>query len=134
MPEGNRRVHYRRKLILRMAIGNFEQGTSMLDRQQSETESQTAELTGQAERSSKRIHVALPIRVTYWDSEKKPCLEMSCTYDISERGARIGGVRSLKEAGEIIAVERGRGKAFCRVVWIRGVQFRATRPDRHPMR
>ena len=70
------------------------------------------------ERIDKRIHVALPIRVTYWDSENKPCLEMACTYDISSRGARVTGLRCVKGEGEIIAVERGRNKAFCRVVWV----------------
>lgn len=70
------------------------------------------------ERIDKRIHVALPIRVTYWDSEHKPCLEMACTYDISSRGARVTGLRCVKGEGEIIAVERGRNKAFCRVVWV----------------
>jgi hypothetical protein len=70
------------------------------------------------ERSTKRLHVALPIRVTYWDSANRPCLEFACTYDISQRGARIGGLRCVKETGEIIAVERGRNRVFCRVVWI----------------
>jgi hypothetical protein len=70
------------------------------------------------ERSGKRIHVALPIRVTYWDSENKPCLEMACTYDISSRGARIAGLRCVKATGEIVAVERGRNRAFCRVIWV----------------
>ena len=70
------------------------------------------------ERLAKRIHVALPIRVTYWDNGSKPCLEMACTYDISERGARVTGLRNVKATGEIIAIERGRNKSFCRVVWI----------------
>jgi PilZ domain len=70
------------------------------------------------ERLARRIHVALPVRVTYWDSAIKPCLEMACTYDISEKGARVTGLRNVKTAGEIIAVERGRNKQFCRVVWI----------------
>jgi PilZ domain len=70
------------------------------------------------ERASKRIHVALPIRVTGWDGENKAALEVACTYDISERGARVGGVRAVRQVGDIIAVERGRAKAFCRVVWI----------------
>ena len=70
------------------------------------------------ERHKKRIHAALPIRITYWDSETKPVLEMACTYDISARGARLTGLRSVKETGEIVAIERGRNKAFCRVVWI----------------
>lgn len=71
-----------------------------------------------APRSDKRIHVALPIRVTYWDKENKPGLELACTYDISPHGARVTGLRCAKQTGEIIAVERGRNKAFCRVVWI----------------
>ena len=58
------------------------------------------------ERLARRIHVALPVRVTYWDSAIKPCLEMACTYDISEKGARVTGLRNVKTAGEIIAVER----------------------------
>jgi hypothetical protein len=71
-----------------------------------------------AERQNKRLHVALPIRVTYWDGAQKPCLEIACTYDISEHGARVTGLRCVKEAGEVIAVERGKSKAFCRVVWV----------------
>lgn len=62
--------------------------------------------------------MALPVRVTYWDSDNKPCLDMACTYDISAHGARVTGLRYVKQAGEIIAVERGRNKAFCRVAWI----------------
>lgn len=72
----------------------------------------------EAQRNDRRIHVALPVRVTYWDSENKPCLDMACTYDISAHGARVTGLRYVKQAGEIIAVERGRNKAYCRVAWI----------------
>jgi PilZ domain len=70
------------------------------------------------ERTDKRVHVALPIRITYWDKDKRPALEMACTYDISSRGARITGLRCVKDTGEIVAIERGRNKSFCRVVWI----------------
>jgi len=70
------------------------------------------------ERNDKRIHAALPIRVTYWDNDKKPLLEMACTYDISTRGARVTGLRCVKQTGEIVLVERGRSRAYCRVVWI----------------
>lgn len=70
------------------------------------------------ERTNKRIHVALPIRVTCWDANRKPSISMACTYDISARGARITGLRLVKSAGEIISVERGRNKALCRVVWV----------------
>lgn len=71
-----------------------------------------------SDRFDKRIHVALPIRVTYWDAENHPRIEMACTYDISWHGARVVGLRSVKETGEIVAVERGRHRVFCRVVWI----------------
>lgn len=70
------------------------------------------------DRLDKRIHIALPIRVTYWDRENRPRLEMACTYDISPHGARIVGLRCVKNEGEIVAIERGRNKSFCRVVWI----------------
>lgn len=70
------------------------------------------------DRNDKRVHVALPIRITYWDQDNKPGLEMACTYDISASGARISKLRAVNQAGEIVAVERGRNKAYCRVVWV----------------
>jgi hypothetical protein len=70
------------------------------------------------DRTEKRIHVALPVRITYFDDDAKPRLEMACTYDISSHGARVTGLRCVKEAGEIVVVERGRSKAYCRIVWI----------------
>lgn len=69
-------------------------------------------------RGEKRIHVALPVRVTHFDQDNKPRFEMACTYDISSHGARVTGLRCVKEAGEIVVLERGRNKAYCRVVWI----------------
>jgi hypothetical protein len=75
-------------------------------------------VTKASARTDKRVHVALPIRITYWDQDKKPGLEMACTYDISAHGARISSLRFVNQAGEIVAVERGRNKAFCRVVWV----------------
>jgi hypothetical protein len=72
----------------------------------------------EVDRNDRRIHVALPVRITYWDQDKRPGLEMACTYDISPHGARITSLRCVKETGEIVAIERGRNKSFCRVVWI----------------
>ncbi len=71
------------------------------------------------ERVDKRIQVVLPLRVTYWDRASKPCPDMACTYDISPRGARIMGLRSAPEVGDILAIERTRNnKIFCRVIWV----------------
>ncbi len=64
------------------------------------------------------MHVAMPIRVTYWDGANKPSLAMACTYDISPHGARVTGLQCVPEAGEIIAVERGKNKVFCRITWV----------------
>ena len=83
-----------------------------------EPEPQTEPEAQTPERIDKRVHVALPLRITYWDKDKKPGLEMACTYDISPHGARITSLRCVKEEGEIVAIERGRNKAFCRVVWV----------------
>ncbi|MGH9565518.1 MAG: PilZ domain-containing protein [Candidatus Angelobacter sp.] len=75
-------------------------------------------MSNQPERENKRIHIALPVRITQWDSENRAHLAMACTYDISPLGARVTGLRDPK-VGEIVAVERGRmGKFFCRVIWV----------------
>ena len=71
-----------------------------------------------ADRIEKRLNLALPIRVTHWDKDKKPILEMGCTYDISPHGARITSIKAIKQTGEIVALERGQSKSFCRVVWV----------------
>ncbi|MCU1299634.1 MAG: hypothetical protein JWO91_3912 [Acidobacteriaceae bacterium] len=70
------------------------------------------------DRSGRRVQVALPLKVTCWDGDYKPCPDMACTYDISPQGARITGLRRVKQIGDIIAIERGRSKSFCRVVWV----------------
>jgi len=73
--------------------------------------------TDQPHRSHKRIYAALPIRVTYWDKDVKPRLAMACTYDISPSGARVTILPGILE-GEILAIEPGGSKVYCRVVWI----------------
>jgi hypothetical protein len=70
------------------------------------------------ERLNKRIHVALPVRLTCWDAENRPAFEWGCTYDISTRGARVTRLASIKKIGDIVAIERGRNKVYCRVIWI----------------
>ena len=71
-------------------------------------------------RTSTRIRLALPVRVKYLDRETSHRMEMACTYDISDSGARIVRLVGAKTTGEIVAVERGRSRALCRVVWIGG--------------
>jgi hypothetical protein len=70
------------------------------------------------ERYDKRVQLAIPLRVTTLDANKRPQLDMACTLDISLRGARLYGVRSAARVGEVVTVERGRSKFACRVIWI----------------
>jgi len=66
---------------------------------------------------TKKVHVALPIRVSYRESSGNSIvLETACTYDIHPRGARLWGTRNFS-VGETVTVERGRSKTLCKVVW-----------------
>ena len=60
----------------------------------------------------------MPVRITYYDPSKRPCVTVACSYDISSNGAKISGIRYGLKSGEIIAVERNRNRVFCRVVWV----------------
>jgi hypothetical protein len=65
----------------------------------------------------KLIHLALPVRLTHTQNgERSGVQEMSCTYDIHPRGARLLSFRDVK-VGDLITVERGRSKSMCQVVW-----------------
>lgn len=68
----------------------------------------------------KRVHVAMPVRIGYWEGTVRTALEMACTYDIHLRGARVGGLKNVRRVGDLITVERGRYKALFRVAWIGG--------------
>src|SRR3977135_3385204 len=74
--------------------------------------------TPSPERYDKRVQLAIPLRVVTWDAQKRPQLDMACTLDVSLRGARLYGVRPALRVGEVVTVERGRNKFFCRVIWI----------------
>jgi hypothetical protein len=69
------------------------------------------------DQSRKRVHIALPVRVTYSERGVR-APEMACTYDIHPRGARIAGLRHVQRVGELLTVERGRNKTLCRITWI----------------
>src|SRR5438067_10949145 len=69
-------------------------------------------------RREQRTPIALPVKVVTRDAESRPLTEMACTIDISVKGARLTGVRSVKEPGEVICVERGKSKAFYQVKWV----------------
>jgi hypothetical protein len=64
----------------------------------------------------KLIHLALPVRLTHNQDGGRGAPEMSCTYDIHPRGARLLSKRDVK-VGDFLTVERGRIKSVCQVVW-----------------
>jgi hypothetical protein len=66
----------------------------------------------------KRVHVALPIRVTYWKNGLRTGVQQACTYDIGPSFARVTGLRDSCDVGELITVERGRNRAQFRVCWV----------------
>jgi hypothetical protein len=67
-------------------------------------------------RVEKLIHLALPVRLTHMQNGERSGMELACTYDIHPRGARLLSCRDVK-VGDLIAVERGRYKSVCQVVW-----------------
>jgi PilZ domain len=64
----------------------------------------------------KLIHLALPVRLVHMPNGERGGLELSCTYDIHPRGARLRSSHPLK-VGDLVTVERGRHKSICQVVW-----------------
>jgi len=65
--------------------------------------------------TGKLVHLALPVR---WSlvGEGRGAVETACTYDIHPRGARLVSARNLS-IGDMVMIERGRGKSLCQVVW-----------------
>ena len=66
----------------------------------------------------KRVHIALPIRVTYWKNGLRTGVQSACTYDIGPSFARVTGLRDSCNVGELVTVERGRNRAQFRVCWV----------------
>ena len=66
----------------------------------------------------KRVHIALPVRITLTDSGARKVLAYACTYDIHPNGARISGAHDLFRVGDQVTLERGKSKNLCRVTWV----------------
>ncbi len=64
----------------------------------------------------KLVHLAIPVRWSLVEQNRRGPVEMACTYDIHPHGARLLGSRKVK-VGDLVMVERGRKKALCQVVW-----------------
>ena len=69
-------------------------------------------------RREQRTRIALPVKVYTRDDHGRPVVEIACTMDITPKGARLTGVRCVTHTGEVLCVERGKSKAFYRVMWV----------------
>ena len=65
-------------------------------------------------RKSPRRKMVLPVKV----SADKVTL-LAYTVDISDSGARLGGLRTQLQLGTIVSLQRGSDKAKFRVAWLR---------------
>lgn len=75
-------------------------------------------------RRRSRIKAVLPVRVSGNDNSGNSFSELVHTLDVSESGARLGGVHHLVKVGSLITVEYKRHKAGFRVVWTEPVSGR----------
>ena len=69
-------------------------------------------------RREQRTRIALPVKVHTRDEHGRAVIEIACTMDITPKGARLSGVRCVTHPGEVLQVERGKNKAFYRVMWV----------------
>ena len=69
-------------------------------------------------RREPRKAVALPVRIFGTDAAGRIFSENVTTLDISQTGARLGGVRASMKLDEIIGVSYGKNKVHFRVKWI----------------
>ena len=69
-------------------------------------------------RREPRKAVALPVRIFGTDSNGRIFSETVTALDISQTGARLGGVHASMKVDEIIGVSYGKNKVHFRVKWI----------------
>lgn len=65
-----------------------------------------------------RTKMVLPVRVSGVDSAGKPYNYLAHTLDITLKGARLGGVRTLLALGDSVEVQCRHRKARFRVAWV----------------
>jgi PilZ domain len=68
-------------------------------------------------RREPRKPIQVPVRIVGTDSEGKIFSENVTTTDVSQKGARLGGVRARVKVDELIGATYGKSKAHFRVKW-----------------
>ncbi|HMC31532.1 MAG TPA: hypothetical protein VKL99_11915, partial [Candidatus Angelobacter sp.] len=66
-------------------------------------------------RSSLRRKMVLPVTIIRPNSQEE---QLAHTLDLTEVSARLGGLSSLLEPGEIVEIQRGSVKAKFQVFWM----------------
>jgi hypothetical protein len=69
-------------------------------------------------RGEPRTEIALPVRIFGTDATGRVFSENVVTVDISRSGAKIKGVQSRIEPGEVIGITHGSKKSRFRVAWV----------------
>jgi len=68
-------------------------------------------------RRHKRKKVILPVRLSRGGANGQAAGQFLHTIDITETGARVGGLHTVIEPGQLITLQRGQAKARFRVIW-----------------
>ena len=68
-------------------------------------------------RRHKRKKVILPVRLSRGDVNGQAAGQFLHTIDITETGARVNGLHTVIEPGQLITLQRGQAKARFRVIW-----------------
>jgi PilZ domain len=77
---------------------------------------------GLGKRRHKRIKMVLPLKVWSKDGSKQGLNELAHTLDITPMGARLGAIRHLLKAGEIVTIQYRQRRFQCRVVWVKQLE------------
>ncbi len=117
-PRGNHYLDYERTLSLGTCTAMFwrtfsDSGQHVTSAQ---LETRRNNLPQDNPTIEKLIHLALPVRLLHLQGGERGEMELTCTYDIHPRGARLRSIRDMK-VGDLITIERGRMKSMCRVIW-----------------
>lgn len=68
-------------------------------------------------RRHKRKKVVLPVRLSPSEGNGQASGQFIHTIDITDNGARVGGLHTAIEPGQMITLQRGQAKARFRVIW-----------------
>jgi len=69
-------------------------------------------------RKERRLDLGMPVRIWGVDRMARPFAEIVRAGNVSARGAVLTGVRAKIQAGELLDVQNGVGRAQFRIMWI----------------